>query len=234
MLRRRPSQAAMARARAVAEFALQGTAFPGVMQATHYHADYVQPWWSSHLVRLGKVGRHIFYGWPGKRGILLGQPRSAGEAGLAELVRQNPGAGLPVSVEVAAIDLAAATTQLAMPAPAIGDGVTVTPTPKPGSAIFVPVDRSSPSGRWAVSALSKCAGMAGCRVLGYESEDQIARNGAVSASAREKPLFLFVRDAASGIELALWDCNKVQRPASSQCLPEAGRELTKLLRDSQN
>jgi hypothetical protein len=43
---------------------------------------------------------------------------------------------------------------------------------------------------------------------------------------------VFVRDAASGIELALWDCDKIPRPAASQCLPSAGRELTRLLRDS--
>jgi len=29
--------------------------------ATHYHADYVNPRWSSMLKRLGKIGRHIFY-----------------------------------------------------------------------------------------------------------------------------------------------------------------------------
>jgi hypothetical protein len=100
--------------------------------------------------------------------------------------------------------------------------------------VFLTIDMATPSGRWAVSALGQCAGKTGCRVYGYETQDQLARNGAAPAAAREKPVFLFVRDAASGIELALWDCDKVQRPASSQCLPAAGRELTRLLRDNQN
>ena len=30
-------------------------------QATHYHADYVKPYWSEKMVRLTKIGRHIFY-----------------------------------------------------------------------------------------------------------------------------------------------------------------------------
>ncbi len=30
-------------------------------QATHYHADYVTPYWSRDMVRLTKIGRHIFY-----------------------------------------------------------------------------------------------------------------------------------------------------------------------------
>ena len=30
-------------------------------QATHYHADYVQPDWAKHLHQTTKIGRHIFY-----------------------------------------------------------------------------------------------------------------------------------------------------------------------------
>ena len=29
--------------------------------ATHYHADYVQPYWTSNMTYLGKVGSHKFY-----------------------------------------------------------------------------------------------------------------------------------------------------------------------------
>jgi N-acetylmuramoyl-L-alanine amidase len=29
--------------------------------ATHYHADYVQPYWTSEMKYLGKVGSHLFY-----------------------------------------------------------------------------------------------------------------------------------------------------------------------------
>lgn len=32
-----------------------------VANATHYHADYVDPYWSKSLNRLTKIGRHIFY-----------------------------------------------------------------------------------------------------------------------------------------------------------------------------
>lgn len=30
-------------------------------RSTHYHADYVNPWWSAKLERTGKLGRHVFY-----------------------------------------------------------------------------------------------------------------------------------------------------------------------------
>ena len=32
-----------------------------MLRSTHYHADYVQPFWSHKLRRAGKIGRHIFY-----------------------------------------------------------------------------------------------------------------------------------------------------------------------------
>lgn len=32
-----------------------------VKAATHYHADYVNPYWAPKMRRLSKVGRHIFY-----------------------------------------------------------------------------------------------------------------------------------------------------------------------------
>ena len=36
-------------------------AHPSTAQATHYHADYVDPYWNQSMVRLTKIGRHIFY-----------------------------------------------------------------------------------------------------------------------------------------------------------------------------
>jgi spore germination cell wall hydrolase CwlJ-like protein len=60
-LRRRLPDAVLARARAVAEHALAGDLPDPVAGATHYHADYVSPYWAPTLVRLAKIGAHIFY-----------------------------------------------------------------------------------------------------------------------------------------------------------------------------
>ncbi|MCA3564087.1 MAG: cell wall hydrolase [Methylocystis sp.] len=37
------------------------TYLPGVGNATHYHANYVRPWWARYMDRREKVGKHIFY-----------------------------------------------------------------------------------------------------------------------------------------------------------------------------
>lgn len=34
---------------------------PVTRRATHYHADYVDPYWNRDMIKLAKIGRHIFY-----------------------------------------------------------------------------------------------------------------------------------------------------------------------------
>ena len=87
-MRRRPSTAGWARARAVAEQALGGAVFSPVGNATHYHANYVVPYWATSLAKNGVVGTHIFYRWPG----WWGQPaafsrRHSGEEADPRLLR---------------------------------------------------------------------------------------------------------------------------------------------------
>ena len=47
--------------RQVAEAALDGRNPLRVGGATHYHADYVTPYWAASLVEVTKIGAHIFY-----------------------------------------------------------------------------------------------------------------------------------------------------------------------------
>jgi spore germination cell wall hydrolase CwlJ-like protein len=56
------------RARLVAERALAGAVSARVGTATHYHADYVHPWWAPTLNKLTQIGAHIFYRWKGVYG----------------------------------------------------------------------------------------------------------------------------------------------------------------------
>lgn len=56
------------RARIVAERALAGHVAVRVGTATHYHADYVHPWWAPTLNKITQIGAHIFYRWKGVYG----------------------------------------------------------------------------------------------------------------------------------------------------------------------
>jgi hypothetical protein len=56
------------RAEAVAREALAGHVADSVGTATHYHADYVRPWWAPSLTKVNQIGAHIFYRWRGGSG----------------------------------------------------------------------------------------------------------------------------------------------------------------------
>jgi hypothetical protein len=64
-LARRPSADGWSRARKIAEAALAGAVFAPAGWATHYHANYVVPYWASSLAKNALVGAHIFYRWAG-------------------------------------------------------------------------------------------------------------------------------------------------------------------------
>src|SRR5690349_15488155 len=62
---RQPDADGWKRAYRIAEAALSGYVFKPVGFATHYHADYVVPYWASTLAKNAVVGAHIFYRWTG-------------------------------------------------------------------------------------------------------------------------------------------------------------------------
>jgi hypothetical protein len=68
-LLRAPTAGGWKRAQGVAIAALSGYVEPSVGYATHYHADYVRPYWAPRLVKLHSIGAHIFYLWPGAAGM---------------------------------------------------------------------------------------------------------------------------------------------------------------------
>ena len=60
-LNRQPDLDGWNRAMRIAEAALAGSVYAPVGWATHYHADYVVPYWASTLSKNAVVGAHIFY-----------------------------------------------------------------------------------------------------------------------------------------------------------------------------
>src|SRR3546814_2939104 len=64
-LGRRYSDAAWQRARDNADLMLSGGTDPRVGLATHYHTDWVRPYWSDSLEKIAIVDTHPFFRWPG-------------------------------------------------------------------------------------------------------------------------------------------------------------------------
>jgi hypothetical protein len=119
-----PSVAGWARARAVAAAALNGAVAPQVGMATHYHTDWVAPYWAERLVKMTQIDTHIFYRWTGAWGLpgaFTGrhagtEPVIAKLAAIATYVEELPEPILETTV--ADIDL---TTPLVIPVPPARD-----------------------------------------------------------------------------------------------------------------
>ncbi|WP_309628521.1 cell wall hydrolase [Brevundimonas sp.] len=121
---RPPSIAGWQRARAVASAALNGHVATAVGTATHYHTDWVAPYWAARLSKVVKIGTHIFYRWTGAwglpaafRGVYAGaEPVVARMAALSTISFEPPAevldafVPLPLSAET---DLASPTLRLA-------------------------------------------------------------------------------------------------------------------------
>ncbi|MFN3558007.1 MAG: cell wall hydrolase [Brevundimonas sp.] len=109
-LSQRPVAWAWDRARKVADRALAGYVSAKVGTATHYHADYVHPWWAPTLNKLTQIGAHIFYRWKG----VYGEPSAfrqayAGREPLIDEARfSRPRIRIPDATTVAEADAALA------------------------------------------------------------------------------------------------------------------------------
>ncbi|PNU04793.1 hypothetical protein A8V01_18655 [Novosphingobium guangzhouense] len=220
-LARRPGQAAWQRARALAAAALHGAVDPTVGEATHYHADYVYPYWAPGLVKLARVGAHIFYRFPWRARGRSAAELSRTEPAVTQVAFLGSGAEHDADADAA---LALGTPQpdgappVALFAPAVA--VPAARMAAPPGAMVLALDPVSPPGRWAMEALSRCAGKADCQVLGWTS---------AAATLRERPAFVFIRNAAARAEIALWDCARTVRADPRQCMPRDAAALGRLL-----
>lgn len=134
---RAPMPELWARANRIAKAALGGAVEADVGLATHYHADYVNPYWSASLDTAGQIGRHMFYRWKGG----AGQPaafnmRYAGREPLIAAWSPRPVDPQAASFQTIATAAAAAaggpiTGTFAVPGGAPGDMAAPPPAPAP-------------------------------------------------------------------------------------------------------
>jgi spore germination cell wall hydrolase CwlJ-like protein len=135
----------------VAEQALSGHVAKSVGAATHYHADYVAPYWLTSLSKVAKIGTHIFYRWPGRlgepqtfNGVYAGYEAPPAEAG-ATLAGETEAPRDPGLV-LAAIGgpIEAVEPRVAAPAPRL-EAEAVKPAALPGAELDLPELKQRPA-----------------------------------------------------------------------------------------
>jgi hypothetical protein len=198
-LARTPSPAALQRARAIAEAALDGAVDARIGLATHYHADYVVPRWRDEMVKLARQGAHLFYRWPGYWGSADALRRKAREAEepVEPALAALSGAHAP---DAPALALATAPSSIASAASTLPPAAPLEP-----GLLNLPLDPTAAPGSYALRALALCGKRGECRVEGRIAQDLA---------------FLYLR--RGGGEGAYWDCARFPRGDRAQCLPGSG------------
>ena len=220
-LARRYSDAAWRASRARADEMLAGAIDATVGNATHFHANYVYPWWSDKLDKVAQVGPHIFFRWRGfwgTRNALSaryggGEPDPLRLQGTALTVATaNP---LPTLVQGGEA-VRSITTELVNQTTEGGDA---TPS-SPGAGIhFVLVSPSDAPAALVDKARSLCGSEGYCRVQGWSDANNIPAKLPLTEEARRSVRFSFVSASANAAEAIFFDCRTFPAPDVGTCLP---------------
>ncbi len=211
---RRYSDSAWSNARLLASAVLSGSVFTPVGHATHYHTDWVVPYWSSSLEKISAVGTHLFFRWPGSwgrpaafRSSVKGDEPAISKMAALSLFHQTGGAAADIR------PLAA------------GDALPADPGFRPakreiagGSGVRLLLEKSGRAEEYLALAQAKCAGKIYCKILGWQDDSNIPEVGEIGEAARNSMTFSYLRDTKNGFEKALWNCKIYPRADKRQCM----------------
>lgn len=218
-MRRTPSPATWARAQDIARKALTGYVYAKVGHSTHYHTDWVVPYWSASLDKVAEVHTHLFFRWTGwwgtppafRRAYANAEPVIPRMAGLSPFHRA-PGEAAPLAMEGIVID-PAAIPESAVPQPVAGGDSNV---------FHVALDPSMGADAFAALAIRTCGERPFCKFLGWTDARKVPPAGAPLTLAQlEAMSFSYLRDQAQGFGKALWNCGQFRRPSPVQCMRRA-------------
>ena len=218
---RLPSAALWARLRALAGEALNGAVYAPVGLATHYHTDWVLPYWSAKLDKIRAERTHLFFRWDGWWGTppAFRQAYRGVEPLIGRMARLSPAHAQAQAGEVA---LDAGGT----PVPGT-EGMTDSPVTAPGTPAFASaagnfliytISPRSDAASLADRAKAACGTQPYCKVMMWT--DAVATPTAlpVSEAALQSMAFSYLRNETGAFEKALWNCTLFPRPDPAQCM----------------
>jgi spore germination cell wall hydrolase CwlJ-like protein len=200
---RTPSEAAWRRAQDIARAALTGTVDAKVGHSTHYHTDWVVPYWSASLDKVAEVHTHLFFRWTGWWGTppAFRRAYAGAEPVIAKMARLSMIDGV---VDPASI-----------PESAVPKPVTDSET----NVFHVTLDPKLGADGFAALAIRTCGERPYCKFLGWTDRRQIPPAGVTPTQPQlDSMSFSYLRDPASGFGKALWNCDQFKRPSPVQCM----------------
>lgn len=222
-LARRYSDAAWRAARERAEEMLDSATHSPVGNSTHFHADYVYPWWSDRLDKVAQVGRHIFFRWRGFWGSAnaLTARYGGGEPDPMRLRdrAQQIAAANPLPTLLEGGEAVRSITSPTTLRPPVSEEAAV-PSPGQGAGVhFVLVSAGDSPPALVERARELCAGQGYCRVQGWSDAGDIPAKLPISDQARRTLRFSFAGSGNGGSEAVFLDCRIFPSPTVGTCLP---------------
>ncbi|MEN7538032.1 cell wall hydrolase [Aurantiacibacter flavus] len=225
MLRWRPSPPALTRARALAEKMLGKEVDERVGWATHYHTDWVVPYWSESLDKLTAVKTHLFFRWKGPWGTgpAFGASVSSTEPLVSQLAALDPAHAI---IDVTPkgegpIGGPAASGEFAVDGVSASKGAAASPTPAFARPIIQPMRDDGTPGRWALDAVAACEGKAECRVVGWAPGSAQPWQLDSDGLAAMPPDLIYVQTLRERTQQVYWNCTRWQRAGTARCIAGA-------------
>ncbi len=224
ILRYTPTAAAWERARYVARTALTGSVYKPVGHATHYHTDWVVPYWSASLEKITEVHTHLFFRWTGWWGTppAFNRAYTGVEPNIALMARLAPG-NFQNDPALEAL----------LPGAVGGDGAFIDPATIPQSAVPAPMAVEGggesnnfmltlPAGMnpdaFAALAIRTCGERPYCKFMAWADPKQTPARLPLASGQVSTMSFSYLRDEAQGFAKALWNCQQFRRPSPVQCM----------------
>ncbi|MDF7774457.1 cell wall hydrolase [Sphingomonas sp. AOB5] len=222
MFRYKPTAAAWVRAQAVARMALNGSVYAPVGHATHYHTDWVVPYWSASLEKITEVHTHLFFRWTGWWGTPPAFTRAyAGiEPNIGKMALISTAhTGAPLDPSLA---LTTATPESLDPLASVNPEAIKAgdvPGPQPdGNSFLMTIPKGMSPNDFASLAIRTCGDRPYCKFMAWADPAKTPRNLPLGSSQVASMSFSYLRDQNQGFAKALWNCEQYQRPSPVQCM----------------
>ncbi len=218
MIRRTPSAAHWQRARDVARLALNGSVYAPVGHATHYHTDWVVPYWSARLEKITEVHTHLFFRWAGwwgtppafRSGYAGFEPNVPKMSRLSPVHHGDPNA--PLTAPGAPAD-AVAVDPASIPESQIPPAM-----PADGNSFLVTLPKGMSANDFASLAIRTCGERTYCKFMAWTDASKTPARLPLSSTQVASMSFSYLRDERQGFSKALWNCGQFQRPSPVQCM----------------
>lgn len=214
-LARVPSISGWKRARELAEQALAGKVYKPVGHSTHYHTNWVVPYWSSSLDKVAQVGTHLFFrwtGWWGTPGAFRGGYAGT-EPAIVKLASLSPAHALSGEAQLAGAEGAPPVLELGKKGARSLNIVS-----QGGDAFVVVLDRKVNPNSLPSLALSACGQKEFCKFMAWTDAEKAPKAFPIEIGEQRALSFSYLRNRSSGFEKMLWNCREFSRSDPSQCM----------------